>query len=216
MTFLIGVVALVSFFVATVEVKAPAVAPLNKMQTIVRSTLFVNVENKYSGSAVVISPTTAISAAHVCLEGEVRVFDFSRQQRKIDRIVYGSPYSADICIIKGDFSGLPFIPIVDNTYFAINKRVFITGFPRGMYRLTGATAIAISYIQAIFPDRRLAQYYGITLDKDCLPGTSGGGIISEEMKYLGVVTLHDTIEQQCIAIPAATIKLFAIDKGVEL
>ncbi len=210
-----GVYATVMSIGSTYNKSQPITKPpkITKMQHIFRATLLLIMDNRNSGSAVVISPTTAISASHVCEIGNMVARDFSGQRLKIYRVMWMPKDKADVCIIKGDFSHLPNIELGDSRQLHLNEPVYTTGYPGGMYRAGRATVIALELEAMINEKNKLIYFYADVLNFDCRPGTSGGAVITQDMRYIGTIVMHDERRNECLATPLAVVAEFVRRTG---
>ena len=148
--------------------------------------------NTYQGSAVVINPTTAVTAAHVA-DGipnatSAWVGGPTKGSRVIDLSVEAIDKHNDVAVLKGSF----FCPCAAVgralTEDDVDARIVTIGFPK--HNLFGLQILDEGMVQGQTSDGILSTGFG-------LPGGSGGGLFAKQdgkWRLVGIVRAMWTID----------------------
>lgn len=172
-----------------------------------------------SGSAIIISPSMAVTASHVC-EGttEMMLFGAAIKPTKAKKLKYsmkqGDP---DVCLIEADFGQeAPIISINNRKGTQLGKPVFMAGFPDEKFKITKAEIESYGFITVMADAAgRTNTSFGYTMDRDCLPGHSGGALVNTELELIGITVAHIASEEKCLVVPVHYVRAFLADTNVK-
>lgn len=186
-----------------------ALKPLPFEQKIRQATLLVKTSDGGSGSAVVIDDMHAVSAGHVCASQPLQLIDYKGNNVKHKKVEYEHGMEMDVCVITGDFKQHQKIPLGRNLRDK-DKIVTITGFPQGLYGQRNGNYKTTRDTMVIGP---MIMYALLDIfSGSCIPGDSGGAIITTEGTYGGLVIATNLGARECLVVPTETVSSFLKEK----
>lgn len=146
------------------------------------------------GSAVVVAPETLLTNCHVV--GPGRAWQIKKDNQAFDaRLQYMDP-QRDLCQITVRNLKAPALPVGDSDKLSTGQKVYALGNPLGL-ELTFSDGLISSLRKD--EEQRLGV---IQITAPISPGSSGGALLDEEGKLIGITTAHYANGQNLnLAIP---------------
>lgn len=192
--------------------RAPAAAPMSKTTFMHQTTvqlIFELPEGLSSGSGVVIAPNLAVSASHVCYKGKLKAaVDYAKKARKVIKYLFAKTDTSDVCIIVGDFSGLPITKLAEYSKVRLGETAYYSGYPYRRYKVSTGKIISHEYVEIALEDAPDRKQYVDRLDVGCEPGASGGPVFNSDMELIGIVFAYDKYGSQCLTTQVYYIQRF--------
>jgi serine protease Do len=146
------------------------------------------------GSAVVVAPETLLTNCHVV--GPGRAWQIKKDNQAFDaRLQYMDP-QRDLCQITVRNLKAPALPLGDSDRLSTGQKVYALGNPLGL-ELTFSDGLISSLRKD--DEQRLAT---IQITAPISPGSSGGALLDDEGRLIGITTAHYVNGQNLnLAIP---------------
>lgn len=168
-----------------------------------------------SGSGVIIHPEGYVATNYHVIEGAETVELTLSDGKKYKAKLVGSDETTDLALLKIESQGevFPYLELADSSKAQVGEQVVAIGNPLG--QLEGS--LTVGYISAIERNVEINQSTGnktllqglIQTDAAINRGNSGGALINQEGKLLGINTLKTLavgVEGIGFAIPSNTFK----------
>jgi len=171
--------------------------------------VFVIYSGEYLGSGFSIGKDCVISNAHVLEnDNDIRISSYSGEVYSGTLIMKNN--SLDIAVLQISKQKLPFLTIADYNETNIGEDVYTIGAPKSMaYTLTKGILSA--------KDRKIGETYFLQIDAPINSGNSGGPLLNDSGKVIGVNTLKISDSEGIgLSIPMITVCKYLKDNGFNL
>ncbi len=170
--------------------------------------VFIVYSGNSMGSGFAIGKNCIITNAHV-VEDAKNILIQSYYGEEYEAYVVGMDVNRDIAVLGVKNQEFPFLKMASMSEVSIGDDIYAIGAPKSMsYTLTKGVISA--------KDRELGDYSYIQIDAPVNHGNSGGPLLNDAGKVLGVNTLKISDSEGIgLAIPMETIVAFLEELGVK-